>query len=167
MECAGKVLALRRVDPRLAADRAIDQRQQGRRDLHEAHASPHYGGGKPSEIADHPAAQRHDEIAAFEAGLQQPFAQPAELSEALRRLSRLQHDRAAQTALSADRFLQRRQMKGGNVSVRYNRDFTCAEPLNDQVTSVGKQTRGDNHLIGAIAECDFNALRRGHDSIQR
>ena len=39
MEDADEVLALRRVDAGLAADRAIDLREQGRRNLDEANAA--------------------------------------------------------------------------------------------------------------------------------
>ena len=77
MEGADQVLALRRVDAGLAADRGIDLRQQRGRHLHEAHAAAQDAGGKAGEIADDAAAQGDDEIAALEAHLEQPLAQRA------------------------------------------------------------------------------------------
>ena len=67
MEGADQVLALRRIDAGLAADRGIDLRQQRRRHLHVIEPAPHARRGKAGEIADHAAAERDDEIAALDA----------------------------------------------------------------------------------------------------
>ena len=76
MEGADEVLAVARIDAGLAADRGIDLGQQRGRDLHEAHAAPHDRGGKAGEIADDAAAERHDEIAALDARLEDRVANP-------------------------------------------------------------------------------------------
>ena len=89
MEDADQVLALRRVDAGLAADGAVDLSEQRGRDLHEADAAAQDAGGKAREIADHAAAERHDEIAALEADLEQALAQRGQLAEAFRRLAGL------------------------------------------------------------------------------
>jgi hypothetical protein len=47
-----------RVDPGLAAHRAVDLRQKRGRHLHEAHAPAQDRGGETHQIADHPAAER-------------------------------------------------------------------------------------------------------------
>ena len=83
MEDADQVLAVRRVDAGLAADGAIDLRQQRRRDLHEIHAAPHDAGGKAGEIADHAAAKRQHDIAALEPRLEQALDHLVELRKAL------------------------------------------------------------------------------------
>ena len=67
---ADQVLALRGVDPGLAADRAVNLRQQRRRDLHEPHPAPQHGGGKAHQIAHHPAAKGHHDIAPLDLLLQ-------------------------------------------------------------------------------------------------
>ncbi len=66
MEGAEQVLALRRVDAGLAADRGIDLRQQRGRHLHEIDAAAHDRRRKAGEIADHAAAQRDHEIVALD-----------------------------------------------------------------------------------------------------
>ena len=70
MESADQVLALRRVDARLAADGAVNLRQQRGRDLHEADAAAKDGGGEAREVADDAAAEGNDEITAFQPLLQ-------------------------------------------------------------------------------------------------
>ena len=67
MEGADQVLAVRRIDAGLAADRGIDLRQQRGRHLHEVEAAPHARRGEAGEIADHAAAERDDQIAALDA----------------------------------------------------------------------------------------------------
>ena len=66
MEGAEQILALRRIDPGLAADGGIDLRQQRGRHLHEIDAAAQDRGGKAGEIADHAAAERDDEIVALD-----------------------------------------------------------------------------------------------------
>ena len=76
MEGADEVLAVARIDAGLAADRGIDLGQERRRHLHEAHAAPHDRGGETGEIADDAAAERHDEIAALDARIEDRVANP-------------------------------------------------------------------------------------------
>ena len=74
MERADQVLAVRRIDAGLAADRGIDLRQQRGRHLHEIDAAPHDRRGKAGEIADHAAAERDHEIVALDARRDQRLA---------------------------------------------------------------------------------------------
>ena len=67
MEGADQVLAVRGVDRGLAADRGIDLRQQRGRHLHVVDAAAHGRGGKAGQIADHAAAERDHQVAAFDA----------------------------------------------------------------------------------------------------
>ena len=65
MEGADQVLAGRQVDRGLAADRGIDHRQQGGRQLHEANAAHPAGRGETGKIANDAAAEReHGNVAA-------------------------------------------------------------------------------------------------------
>src|SRR5690606_23641527 len=68
VEGAEQVLAVRRIDAGLAADRAVDLRQQRGRELDEIHAAPGNGGGEAGEVADHPAPEGKDDVAALEPG---------------------------------------------------------------------------------------------------
>jgi hypothetical protein len=71
MERPDHVLARRVVDGRLAAHRRIDQRQQGGRHLNEIDATLVDGRGKSGHVADHTAAEGHDQTPAVETRLQQ------------------------------------------------------------------------------------------------
>jgi hypothetical protein len=71
MERAEQVLALRRVDAGLAADRGIDLRQQRGRHLHEIDAAAQDRRRKAGEIADHAAAERNHQIVALDPGRDQ------------------------------------------------------------------------------------------------
>jgi hypothetical protein len=71
MERPDHVLARRVVDGRLAAHRRIDERQQGGRHLNEIDATLVDGRGKSGHVADHTAAEGHDQAPAVESRLQQ------------------------------------------------------------------------------------------------
>ncbi len=99
VEDADQVLALRRIDAGLAADRAVDLGEKRRRDLHKAHATAQDARGKSGEVADHAAAEGDDEIAALESDLEKALAKWREIAEALRPFAGLQDDLAGETAL--------------------------------------------------------------------
>ena len=87
VEGADQVLALARVDPGLAADRAVDLGEERRRDLDEADAAAHHRRGEAGEVADHPAAEGDDEVVAADLLGDQPFHGALELGPALGRLA--------------------------------------------------------------------------------
>ena len=87
MKGADQVLALRRVDSGLAADRGIHLRQQRGRHLHEIEAAADDRGGKTGEVADHAAAERDHEIVALDLGLDQFLADKFDAFVTLRGLS--------------------------------------------------------------------------------
>ena len=62
---ADQVLAERMVDAGLAADGAVDLREQRRRDLHDRNAAQVGGRGKAGRVAHDPAAERHDAAGAI------------------------------------------------------------------------------------------------------
>ena len=71
MEGADQVLAARVVDADLAADGAVDLGDDRRRHLHDAQAAQERGRGEAGEIADHAAADDHDDGLAVDAGVEQ------------------------------------------------------------------------------------------------
>ena len=83
MKAAHQILTKPRVDAGLAADRAVDLGQQGGRHLGYGDAAAQDTGGETGEIADHPAAQGDDHVAALDAGFQQGVEQALELGETL------------------------------------------------------------------------------------
>ena len=92
MEGADQVLAVRRIDAGLAADRGIDLRQQGGRHLHEIDAAAQDRGREAGEIADHAAAERDDEIVALDLGRDQRLADLLETGIALGALAFVDDD---------------------------------------------------------------------------
>ena len=83
MKGADQVLAVLAVDRGLAADRAVDLRQQRGRHLHVIEAAQQGRGGKAGEIADDAAAQRDERRAALDAERQHVLAQLREMREIL------------------------------------------------------------------------------------
>ncbi len=65
MEGADEVLALRQVDPCLAADRRVDLGDERRRDVDERHASEPGRGEEARRVAERSAADRDDRFVAF------------------------------------------------------------------------------------------------------
>ena len=109
MEGADEVLALRRVDRGLAADRAVDLRQQRRRHLHEIDAAQQRRRGKAGDIADDAAAERDEHGAALDAERQDVLAQLGEMREVLGRLAGRQDDRVLRDAGGVEACVQRRR----------------------------------------------------------
>ena len=167
VERADQVLALRRVDAGLAADRAVDLGEQGRRHLHEADAAAQDRSGEAREIADHAAAERDDEIAALQAHPQQPLAQRAELAEALGRLAGRQHDRAGQPVLRPEACLEHRKMQARHVLVRDDAAPRLGEAGRDQPAGGGEQPRPDEYVVGAGAERHVHAAAGALDGEER
>src|SRR5208337_162892 len=93
VECADQVLAVRRIDARLAADAGIDLRQESGGNLNEADPAAQRGGAEAGQVADHPPAERDDDVPPFDARLGQRVGDPGELLVGLGRLARLAYDR--------------------------------------------------------------------------
>ena len=83
MKRADEILARRRVDAGLAADRRVDHREQARRHLHVRHAAHERRGDEAGEVADHAAAERDDRRVAPEAGGEQLVGERAQVSRVL------------------------------------------------------------------------------------
>ena len=78
VERADQVLAERMVDADLAADRAVDLRQQRRRHLDDRDAAQVGGRGEAGDVADHAAADRDDGGGAVGAGPDQRVVDAAD-----------------------------------------------------------------------------------------
>jgi hypothetical protein len=159
VEGAEEVLARSRIDRGLAADRAVDLRQEGRRDLHEVDAAQEGRGGEPGDVADHPAAERHQHRAAFDATGENILDEPAEMSEVLGPLSRRQDDRVLLDADRRKAVAQCREMMPRHVLVGDDDGLTPAHHRRDQVSGAGDQPGADQDLIAALAEFDAQAFR--------
>ena len=159
MEGADQVLALGRVDPGLAADRAVDLGEQRRRDLHEADAAAHHRRGEAGEVADHPAAEGDDEVVAADLLGDQPFDGALEPGPALGRLAGRQLE---------DRGLDRRPRparprSAGRCSAATRASVrtatrAAAEEGGDLGPGAGEEARADADVVGAGAERDGDGL---------
>src|SRR5215471_19325218 len=101
MERADQVLAERVIDTHFAADRAVDLRQQGRRNLDERNPAQKGRCGETGGVADDAAADRHDRASAIGAGTDQRLIDSGDRLQILVTLSVRDEDRltAAQNAL--------------------------------------------------------------------
>src|SRR3546814_17444589 len=75
MKGSDKILARGHVDRGLAADAAVDLREQGRRDLDEVAAALDDAAREAAEVADHAAAKSDDMVAALDTSGDQPFGE--------------------------------------------------------------------------------------------
>ena len=151
---ADQILAVRRVDPGLAADRGVDLGQQRGRDLHDVEPAPGDRRGEAGEVADHATTERHDEIAALDSGSQDGIAHGLEHAPALGRFARGKHQ-----ARGAD--LRRRKRRLGAIDVvPCNRlvgddDRRHAGTQSRDARACGcQQAAPDRDVVGALAELD-------------
>ena len=71
MKATDQVLTMHGVDTGLAANRAIDLSEKGGWQLDDSDPAPKNAGDETGEIADDAAAERQDDIAAFNLGIEQ------------------------------------------------------------------------------------------------
>ena len=105
VERAEQVLRERVVDGDLAAERAVDLREQRRRQVHVRDPAHVRARDPAAEVGDHAAAEREDHVAARERAAREPAPQPDRLLEALARLAgrdRADEHVAAELAQPAD-----------------------------------------------------------------
>ena len=93
VEGADQVLAERVIDAHLAADRAVDLREQRGRDLDQPDAAQVRGRDEPRHVADDAAADRDDAGAAIGLQLDQRFVRARDRRELLVALAVGQQDR--------------------------------------------------------------------------
>ncbi len=169
VEGADQVLALRRVDAGLAADRGIDLGEQRGRHLHEIEAAPHARRREAGKIADDAAAERDHEIAALDARRDDRLADLLEGGVVLRALALRHHDargfdgRRRQRRLHRGEMMLRHRLVGDDGGARAG-----AQHL-DGFAELGDQPAADDDLVGARAERDrhhdrfMGRPRLGHD----
>ncbi len=156
MKCSDQVLAVPGIDRGLAADRGVDLRQQGGRHLHVIEPAAHDSSGKPGEIADHAPAERHDQVAALDAGGDQRFTDSLEHGEALRALARRHRHATRRDSCGA-----KRRLGGGEIVARdrfvgddgrLGTGTQGGNPLPER----GEQAAADHDVIAALAEHDID-----------
>ena len=162
MTGADQVLALAGVDPGLAADRAVDLSQQGGGDLDEVEAAQRDCRGQSGQVADDPAAQRHQQGPAVDPGVEQVTGQPLEMGEVLGRLAGRQHDLAVAEARLVEGGEQRLEMQAGDGLVGHHDQPPVRQDLLDLRAGLGDQSRTDPDRVGTLAQGYGQAFDRVH-----
>ncbi len=160
VEGADQVLADPGVDPGLAADRAVDLGQQGRRDLHEVDAAQQRRRGKSGHVANDAAAQRHQHRTALDAAGQDLLGQAAEMVEIFGFFARRQHNGVMRDPGVGEAVAQRRQVMPGDSLVGDDHRLTAAHQGQDLTPGLLDQSWPDNNVIGALAQFDAQPLGR-------
>ena len=153
MEGADQVLARDRVDRGLAADRAVDLGEQRGRYLDEAAAALQDRGGEPDQVADHPAAQRDDMVAAFDAESEQEVAHRLQLRPALRGLARRKYQCLAGDPCRVERSLDGSKMRR-DVGIAHDRNAAALRQRRNQRARFAEQSGADMDRIAAGAQFD-------------
>ena len=126
-------------------------------DLDEADAALVYRRREAGEIADHPAAERGDPVAAVEPQRQQPLQQVLQSGEALGLLARLQHHHVGRDAA---RLQRRREPPRHGCSATQRSVTTYRAPARQvrgqQLAGAVEQPRPDRHLVGARTKPDLH-----------
>ena len=162
VEAADQVLAPAGVDAGLAADGAVDLRQQGGRDLHEVDAAQHDRGREPREVADYAAAQRHQRRAALDARRQQLVDHLFQLFEALGLLARRQDDGVAVDTRRGKGARQARQVQLGHRAVGQHHGARLPEHGLQVPAGVREQAAADQDVVAARAKLEAQTIRFDH-----
>ena len=162
VEGADQVFARPGVDAGLAADRAVDLRQQGRRDLHEIDAAQQCRGGKPGEVADDAAAERHQHRAALDADRQNVLGEPPEMREVLGFLAGRQQHRLVRDPGCGEAVPERREVMAGDILVGDDDGLAAAQQRRELIPGSLQQLRADQNVVAAGAQLDPQFLDRFH-----
>jgi hypothetical protein len=166
VEAADQVLAVARIDPGLAADRAVDLREQRGRDLDVVEAAQQDRGGEAGEVADDPAAERDQRRPALDHLRQDLVEQPLEASHALGRLAGRQHDPAGHDGGRLEARFQRGEVTGlRQMVIGHDHHGMLAQQGPQQAAGARQQTGTDHDLVAAVAELDREAAGAGHGGL--
>ena len=165
MKRADQVLAERRIDAGLAADRAIHLGKQGGRDLDQRNPATQDCGSEAGQVTDHAAAECQDGVVPLDAGAEQSVAQLGELGEALAGLSGRQHDGVMNDGRSGEARLQLRKMQSGNRGIGHDGDFGPRQQRQKPGADFIGQVRTDGDIVAAPRQrhADGCARAGGHD----
>src|SRR5271169_530599 len=121
MKGADEVLAVARIDSRLPADAGIDLGEKRGRDLDQAHAPAQARGAESSEVADHAAAERNDDVPPLDARLDQRVANTSEFGVALRGFAGRADDRRRAQSGSMEARAEPVEIERRDAGVGYDR----------------------------------------------
>ena len=162
VEGADEVLALARIDRGLAADGAVDLREQRRGRLDEVDAAQQKARGEAGDVADHAAAQRDDQRAAFRAQVEQAVEQAAELVPVLGRLARRQLDAMGGDARGGEAGFQARGVQARDRRVGDDEDAALGQERRAELARALEKAAADMDVVGPRAEVDAQELGVAH-----
>ena len=156
MEGADEILAVRRIDRGLAADRGIDLRQQRGRHLHIIEPAPHHRRGETGKIADDAAAERDDKVAALHPRRDDRLADLLEYGKAFRGFPG-RHDRAVRRYACFDqRRFGARQHITRHIVVGNDKSLGAGPQRRDPRAERIDDAAPDDDVVAAGAERDFD-----------
>ena len=153
-----QVFALRRVYPRLAANRAVNLRQERGRDLNKAHATPQRGSRKACQIAYNTTAKSNHKILAFDFLRQKPFHRALKMRPAFGRLARGQDQRLRGDTRRRQSRLQPVQMRRRDVFIRHDHHPLAVTDLPNQRASLRQKARTDQNIISTALKADVDCF---------
>lgn len=146
-ECADQVLARPVINPRFAADAAVDRREQAGRDLHEANAAQDCRGNETGQIAHDATTERDNDITPFDPIPKHPVVELAGRVEALAPFTRRNALAAYSKPCLPKRVLDGRAMDRGDIPVRHDPDLSGTRPSLAQRMAYGQdRTRRNGYL---------------------
>ena len=162
---ADHVLAKRMIDAGLAPNRRIDLRQQGGWHLHKIDATLIDRRRKTRHVADHAAADRHQQRPAIEARLEQRIEDQVERVEGLVGLAGRHDHFDERRRMRREQLPDRGPMQRRDVGVGHDRHLPPGGQSLQRL-AVGQQAAADQDRIGALAERNIQFNHRWGDSQQ-
>ncbi len=164
VEGADEVLAGPRVHSGLAADRAVNLRDDRGGDLDARDATLVDRGDEAGEVADHSAAEGDDERAAVEAGGDHAVAQVLRGGEPLGVFARRHREKLRSEAGGFERGQHRCPVQTAHVLVRDDGARPAQAGLAAECTGSGEKTRADKDAALGAGDGDGNldGCGRGH-----
>ena len=143
---------MRRVDPRLAADRAIHLRQQRCGNLHKPNPTAQHCSGEADQITNHTTPEGNDNIAAFDLMFQQPFHASFELRPALCAFPCRKRQTDRSNTLRGQCRLKRGKMQRSDMRIGHDCYTWTFQQRRDLDPGTGKQVRANAHVISTTVQ---------------
>ena len=163
-EGADHVLGARQIDAHLAADRAVDLRQQRGWHLHEAQPAGERGGDEAGQVADHAAADGNHDRLAIGADGQQLVPQAGGRVDRLRGFTRLDDQQVDGHSVLGQAFGSRGGVRPLDVQVGDDYGVRRLAPALGPLAQRGQIARADLDRIASRVKLDVD---RGHARVPR
>ena len=156
VEGADEVFTGTGVDAGLAADGAVDLRDDGGGNLHAGDAAEVDGGDESGEVANHPAAEGDDKRTAVEAGGEQPVDEAFRGGHGLGILPRGDGEQLRGESRGCERFDHGGAVEGPDIFVGDDRASSAQSGAGAKGPGLREQTRSSQHAAGASGKGDGN-----------